>query len=108
MHTHLPCDIPTQAHLLVDLLRQLPRRRQHQRHRPVAVPQRRLVEAELDHGDRKARRLAAAGLRAAEDVAAAERYGDALGLDGRGGLVLVGGDVGEDVLVQVLFHGGGG
>eukprot|EP00754_Rhynchopus_humris_P017321 Rhum_TRINITY_DN14551_c9_g1::Rhum_TRINITY_DN14551_c9_g1_i1::g.95883::m.95883 len=70
-------------HLLLDLHRQLPRRRQHQRDGPVSAPQTRL-RLDVDqrrHAERK--RLPRPGLRDAHQVPPRQRRGPPLRLDHR-------------------------
>ena len=92
-----------QLGVVVDLHRELARRRDDQRERRVDLARRRDLGAEQPgiQGDEEGRRLARAGLGLAGDVVAGKRAGQRLGLDRRAALEARVGDAACQRLGQV-------
>ena len=92
-----------QLGVVVDLHRELARRRDDQRARRVDLARRRDLGAQQPRvqRDQEGRRLAGAGLRLAGDVEAGERAGQRLGLDRRAALEAGVGDAARQRLGQV-------
>mmetsp|Transcript_6213 Transcript_6213/g.25774 ORF Transcript_6213/g.25774 Transcript_6213/m.25774 type:complete len:233 (-) Transcript_6213:447-1145(-) len=87
--------------LLLNLLRELSRRRHDDGKGSVAAFDLGLLEAVLDHRDGERRSLTRTRLRASEDVAAGADHRDGLRLDGRGLVELLELDVHHDLGVEV-------
>ena len=82
-HALYPARLAEAHHLLVDLLRELTRRREHQGQRPVAVGEHGLRVDVHDRWQQVGERLARARLRQTDRVHPLHRDGPALSLDGR-------------------------